>query len=240
LFLFSCTKDEAILQPEEGTTELTLQFQATVNNTDLVPVTKWYTNVYGDSFTVSKFNYYISGLKFKREDGMVFSEPESYHLIKHVESKTSFVISNLPLGNYTEVEFMIGVDSLHNVSGSQSGDLDPAQQMFWDWNTGYIFYKLEGLYKTSSSIERSDFGWHIGVYSGKFATQQICKINLVNPISAKKDKPSKLYFKVKVEEVFSSPHAIGFDYFNQNNNLQTLLELSQNYKDMFVVDRVEN
>ena len=50
----------------------------------------------------------------------------------------------LPEGDYTELQFLLGVDSLHNVSGAQTDDLDPAKDMFWTWNSGYVMAKMEG------------------------------------------------------------------------------------------------
>jgi hypothetical protein len=242
VFLLSCKKDEKVADstPAETNANLLVDLNALVNSTALIPNTKWYTNWNGDSFTVSKFNYYISNIRLKKSDGSYFAEAESYHLIKHLESRRSFVVKNIPEGEYTEIEFMIGIDSVRNISGAQTGDLDPAFQMFWDWNSGYIFYKLEGNYKTLSDPTLSEYAFHIGLFGGRFKTQQICKINLNTSFLAKKNKQSRLFVKVNVEEVFNTPHPIGFDYYNQNISQQTYLEQSENYKDMFVLDRVEN
>lgn len=242
VLFYSCKKDEKVVDssPAETNASLLVDLTALVNNTILVPNTKWYTNWKGDSFTVSKFNYYISNIKLKKNDGSYFIETESYHLIKHVEGRRSFVVKNIPQGDYTELEFIIGIDSVRNISGAQTGDLDPALQMFWDWNSGYIFYKLEGTYKTISNPILGDYAFHIGLFGGRFKTQQFCKINLNNSILAKKNIQSKLFLKANIEEVFYTPHPIDFDYYNQNISLQTYLEQSENYKDMFVLDRVEN
>jgi hypothetical protein len=43
---------------------------------------------------------------------------------------------NTSLKNITAIKFLLGVDSLKNVSGIQTGALDPAKGMFWTWNTG--------------------------------------------------------------------------------------------------------
>jgi hypothetical protein len=43
-----------------------------------------------------------------------------------------------------EISFLLGVDSIRNVSGIQTGALDPLHGMFWTWNSGYIMAKLEG------------------------------------------------------------------------------------------------
>jgi hypothetical protein len=44
----------------------------------------------------------------------------------------------------TGIRFLLGVDSARNVSGIQTGALDPARGMFWTWNSGYVMAKIEG------------------------------------------------------------------------------------------------
>src|SRR5688572_24841673 len=104
LFFLSCKKDTKIETPVTTTpvdkpASLAFRFEALVNNKTLVPATVGYTNTSKDNFTIAKFNYYISNISFKREDGVIFKEPESYHLIQHVEGKTTFTVTGLPEGN---------------------------------------------------------------------------------------------------------------------------------------------
>ena len=64
-------------------------------------------------------------------------------------------------GSFNQLSFIIGVDSLHNVSGAQTGALDPINGMFWTWNTGYIFAKFEGKSPFSTALNQSVV-YHIG------------------------------------------------------------------------------
>jgi hypothetical protein len=238
ILLSSCKKDEPVeakLNPI-----LNIVFEPTVNSEALIPETKWYTNFSKDSFTVSKFNYYISNIQLKRADGSAYSVPESYHLIQHVEGINTITLTNLPEGDFTGIDFLIGVDSLRNVSGSQSGDLDPAKNMFWDWNTGYIFYKLEGRFNTLSQPVQGDYAMHIGGFEGKDNCIQSCSYALTTAMQLRKDRTSKVHFTVKLEEVFQNPKFIDFDYYYAtlvNNNSR---EISENYRDMFLPYKVVN
>ncbi|HQQ93506.1 MAG TPA: hypothetical protein PLQ93_03050 [Bacteroidia bacterium] len=238
LFLLSCKKDSKIEEIEPGSVQLV--FKATVNSEALVPDTKWYRNFSGDSFNISKFNYYISNLKFRNTDGSVYTVPESYYLVRHVEGVENFVINGLPEGTYNQVEFLIGVDSARNVSGSQSGYLDPGLNMFWDWNTGYIFYKLEGHCNTLTQPLMTGFAFHVGGFSGKDNCLQKCTLNLGAGLTSKAGRRSSVYIKARVEEVFQNPKNIDFDYYFGNISNAMLRELSENYKDMFLLDRIEN
>lgn len=241
---FGCIKDTKI-EPEPAriktdSASLVIDFTAICNNKVIVYATGNYTNTSSDNFTITKLNYYISNVKLKREDGYVFVEPESYHLIKHAEGKTSFTINKLPEGNYNHIEFLIGVDSLRNVSGAQVGALDVSNQMFWEWESGYIFFKLEGNYNSDNVPEDNGYSIHIGGFKGEFSCLQTCKINLNQTIVASATKPSKLYFNTVVDEIFKTPKTIGFDTYYSLINDAMFKSISQNYKDMFVVAKVEN
>ena len=240
---FSCKKEDKVAPPTVAvppSTGLLVVFDPTVNNAPFVSGTKWYTNSSGDSFTVTKFNYYISNIKLKKSDGTFFSEPESYHLIKHVEGKKNFILSTIPVGDYTGIEFMIGVDSLRNVSGAQNGDLDPAHQMYWDWTAGYIFYKLEGAFKTQAIPEIDVYGLHVGLFSPDDTTQKVCKLTFPEPVKINGNNLSQLVLNAKVEEIFDTPRQLGFDAYAQDPGPITLRRMAENYRDMFSVKEIKN
>ncbi len=245
--LGACVKDTKTTPAPEPITiaeklpSVEFSFKAVVDGKALVANTGWYTNSSKDSFTVTKLNYYVSNIKLKKEDGSYYTEPESYHLIRHVEGNTSFTIANVDEANYTGIEFLIGVDSLRNVSGAQTGALDPANLMFWDWSSGYIFYKLEGQYRTTSMTDRSEFAIHIGGFGGKYPCLQTCSIAFPALLSAKKNNTAKIVLNTKVDEVFQTPNKIGFDvYYAAPPDFAMFKSLSDNYKDMFAIDKVEN
>jgi hypothetical protein len=239
--VFSCEKDVAIIaEPEDITpASLTISFEAVVNNTVVVPNTVWYSD---DNFTINTLNYYISNVKLKKSDGTVYAEPDSYHLIKHGEGINSFTITNLPDGAYTGIEFLIGVDSLRNISGAQTGALDVAEQMFWDWNTGYIFLKLEGEYISAEVPNGNFYAIHIGGFEGEFSCLQKVTLPLNTNVVAKKGRKCKINFETNVEELFDNPKKIGFDYYygQLKYGPQIFTDISRNYTDMFSIKSVTN
>jgi chorismate-pyruvate lyase len=90
----------------------------------------------GDTMNFTKFKYYVSNLKLKKADGTWWVHPESYFLVDAADAaSTTLSLGTLPVGEYTEMEYTLGVDSTRNVSGAQSGALAPSD-MFWNWNTG--------------------------------------------------------------------------------------------------------
>lgn len=113
--------------------------------------------------TFSRLRYYITNIKLHKTDGTTWAENESYHIIDARAVDTDIDLSGVPTGEYNGITFLIGVDSLRNTSGAQTGALDPAETMFWSWNTGYIFVIAEG---TSPAAENEAFVYHLGGFQG--------------------------------------------------------------------------
>lgn len=118
-----------------------------------------------DTFNFSTFKYYISNFKLKKSDGTWYVNPESYYLVDLSNNASSILsLGSIPAGEYTEMEYTLGVDSLRNCSGAQSGALSTTNNMFWSWNSGYIMVKAEGQ---SPNAEMGSFAFHLGGYKGE-------------------------------------------------------------------------
>lgn len=238
-FVFgACEKDGPTTKSLPAT--LTLVFDATFEGEAIQYNNKWYRNFSGDSFTVQKFNYYVTNFRLIRKDGTKLIVPESYYLIQHAEGKQSAQLSGLPAGEFTGIEFLIGVDSLRNVSGSQSGDLDPSNNMFWDWNTGYIFFKLEGQFNTLTQPTRSDYAIHVGGFEEPNNCIQKYETDLPSSLHTKSGRNTLIYFHTRLEEIFVNPRFIDFDYYYANLSNGIFTQLSDNYADMFQPYKVVN
>jgi hypothetical protein len=139
---------------------ITITFKNVVNGEPLILDNKEYKNEHGDVYKVSVFKYYVSNFKLYKKDGQTITLPQSYFLIDAADKASQRIkLEGIPSGNYNKVSFVIGVDSLHNVSGAQTGALDPANGMFWTWNSGYVFVKLKG---TSPQAPEGNIGFDIG------------------------------------------------------------------------------
>ena len=243
---FSCVKDK-IVKTEDPTpntptatkNDFVFCFNPMYNGQSLIPNTKWYGNASGESFTVTKLNYYISNIQLMDANGNSFAESESYHLIKHVDGVNSFTVKDVPVGTYTGIKFLIGVDSTRNVSGAQTGALDPANVMFWEWKSGYIFFKLEGSYASATTNEM-EYAVHVGGYTGKFPCLQFINTALGNPLIISGDKTSTLYFKTQIDAMFKSPDVWGFDKYYNAISDSMFQVVSKHYKNMFAFDKVVN
>lgn len=122
----------------------------------------------GEQLQVERLRYYLSNFRLRRADGSWAAAARSEHdargyfLVDESEPATRrFDVAGLAPGAYEGIEFLIGVDAARNAAGAQTGGLDPARGMFWTWNTGYIFLKLEGRSPQSTASGQA-VSYHVG------------------------------------------------------------------------------
>lgn len=135
-----------------------------------------YRNGQGQDFTLTTFNYFISNISLTDNNGKRFFVPqeESYFLIKENDQASKTIRVQVPQGTYRAVDFTLGVDSLRSTMdvSRRKGPLDPAggmiDGMYWSWNSGYIFFKMEGQSEAAplDKTGQHKFRFHIGGFGG--------------------------------------------------------------------------
>ncbi len=151
---------------------LNVYLQHTVNGEPVILGKTNYQNAAGDTFNITKFQYYLSNFSLTDSSGKVIKLSSECFLIDEGNAASKeFTFANLPAGSYKSISFMIGVDSLLNCTGAQNGSLDPINGMFWTWNSGYIMLKLEGTSPSSHSPGHM-IQFHIGGYRAPHMTQR--------------------------------------------------------------------
>ena len=226
-----------ISKPDKGKIQINLKH---VVGNDLLKLDSiHYKNDLGQDFTISKFKYYVGKIHLTNAKGKDFFSKD-YFLINEDEILSKQInLSNIPNGTYTSIHFILGVDSLHNCSGAQSGALDPLNAMFWAWNTGYIFLKLEGNTPFSKS-PGGMFEYHIGGY--KQPTNCIRQINLdlsLTPLIINSNT-GQVNLKCNAAELLKTPTSIDFSILSSVTDFKNAELIANNYKDMFSILNVKN
>jgi hypothetical protein len=153
------------LSNRPATRQLTVQIDPQFNSEPLLLSSKQYISALGDTVRIDRFRFYLSSIQLVMENGAIFKEKESYHLIDAEDEKSLQInLRDVPRGKIREIQFGIGVDSTKSVSGVFGGDLDPTNGMYWAWNSGYIHAKLEGS-SASCKTHLNAFEFHIGGFS---------------------------------------------------------------------------
>jgi hypothetical protein len=238
LLTFSFCKKDTKAEPEPvvpNVGNLTVSYRPTIDGSTMVFGTS-YKNAHGDTFNVNVFKYYITNVFLVKDDGTKFSEGK-FHLVDHSQSG-GFTINGITPGTYKRMIYTLGVDSTRNVSGVQDGDLAPSKGMFWDWNTGYIFLKLEGTSPQADNGSK-DIAFHIGGYAMPYSTIRTMTINFTQDLVIAKGKNPQLKLASNVSELFKNPYVV--DFFNYHTvtspGLQSNL-VANNYTDMISFETI--
>jgi hypothetical protein len=177
LFTASCKKDDTAPPADSGVkAALSIQFDNIVGAKNLQLNTGSYTNANGEVFSVNLLKYYISNIKATTSAGKEYVVPQdsSYFLISEEDGASQFVKVQVPEGEYASLSFVVGVDSLRSTMdiSKRTGVLDPASGMdggmYWGWNSGYIFFKMEGVSAAAPADPSGQhkFRYHIGGFGG--------------------------------------------------------------------------
>lgn len=253
ILLFACKKDEPLVNTPVGKLgSVQLIFDNVVGTQELVLDSQSYSNDFEEEFTVAKFNYFISNVEFKLKDGSYISilQDSSYFLIKEKDAFSHIAnINLLNEGEYTGIRFMVGVDSLRSTMPKefQTGNLDQggyASDMYWVWNQGYIFMKLEcHEFQPKGGGTTIPFVYHIGGFGG-YNTPTINNIRTItldfpNTINVMQSEKSKVYIKTDLLKVLSGPNPIKFADNPTVMLTPFSVKVADNYTNMFSITNVE-
>ncbi|GGF45543.1 MbnP family protein [Echinicola rosea] len=189
----------------------------------------------GEQFIPRKFKYYISNITFKNNSqGTSYTVSDGYFLIDEAGKKNFSV--EVPADEYDQLTFYVGVDKARNHSTDQVGDLDPSNDMAWNWNTGYKFLVLEGEWEYESN-ERQGLVVHIG--NNDPESEQNFKAINIDLESAGKTLGTEavvdLDFQAELNELFLDPHELVLHEMENTSIMggEWAINIANNYQEGF-------
>jgi len=214
-----------------------------VNTNPMVLNTATYTNPFGESYTITKFKYYISNVRLGLS-GVATSaiEKESYHLVdQSLPGSLSFSF-DADENSFLNLSFLIGVDSIRNISGAQTGALDPLNDMFWTWNSGYVMAKMEGTSPQSNQVGNK-IEYHIGGFSG--VNNVLKQISMTFPpgkqVIIKQGRTSEITLEANFNKWWQTPNDIKIADLPVCSTPGVLAKkIADNYSNMFTITDVVN
>lgn len=241
LLASACQKSLRTSNDPVANHNLTIRFKA-MAGADQLAFGSNYFNSWGEQFSVSAFKFYISHIQLITSDsGTVYDvNKNEYFLVNFADSNAAVVQLKAVPNKYIRISFLLGVDSIRNVSGAQTGALDPANGMFWTWNSGYIMAKLEGNSPASSQVNNK-FEYHIGGFSGP--DNVLKQVHLLFPgsqdVVLQPGKSSELTITADVNSWFFNPNDIKISVNPVCMTPGTLARrVSENYISMFTITNV--
>ena len=172
LAFMSCSSDD----DNRVANNVTLEFSNTFNNTPIVlgaatsAEATVNTSEAGQVHHFSELKYVVSNIRLIKADGTeipynVNNLDTGATVVNQAKPETlSYVLRDIPVGDYTEIKFGLGVRSDLNTLDQVSfptfydnaGSNDT--EMHWEWGTGYRFTKIEGFYDT----DNKELSFHSG------------------------------------------------------------------------------
>jgi hypothetical protein len=264
LFLFwACKKDKKVTDPVTNdpppasqptpstvptptagpTGSLKLEFRNVVDDQPLA-LGGSYTNPAGETYTISKFKYYISNIVLTTNTNTEVEVKNLYQIVDQADDTSrTVVLRNIPPGNYRAIRFLLGVDSTRNRSGAQTGGLDVvyAQDMYWSWSQGYIFLKLEGA-SPSSTLSSKGIEYHMGGFGGVNKAQRPFSYEFAGQVAEVSAlRTPTLVMKTEVNEMFKTPSLVSFATTPVVIAAGTRArQLADNYADMITLLEIRN
>jgi hypothetical protein len=227
-------------QPGE-TGMLKIRFIHTVNGKPLLLDSAVYTNPFGETYHITKFKYYVSNIALAFADG-VFTETDSYHLMDEINPSSLEFSFMVQANTYHFLLFMLGVDSIKNVSGAQTGPLDPLNDMFWTWNSGYVMAKMEGR-SPRSKVVNNRVEYHIGGFSGVNNVLKKMKLNFPagDLLNIRPGKTSEIIIEADLNKWWQQPHDLKIaDHPVCTTPGALAKQFADNYSNMFSIKQVIN
>lgn len=100
---------------------------------------------HGDSLSFSLLRYYMSSFELFRADGSVVKLPGNIQLVNVAGSLALVGLDAVPVGTYTGISFVLGLDSALHAAGPGSGVLGTAYGMYRGPSEGFNCLLVEGL-----------------------------------------------------------------------------------------------
>jgi hypothetical protein len=148
----SCNKSSDT--PIVRNVQVDFSFSHHINGKELIFDSIMYLNAKGNPYSVSTLKYFISDIRLNRKDGTFVHFDMEHYVDARDEMTTIFRPDRtIAAGEYTEVTFIFGIDSVKNVNGRFP---DPPENLM-EWppalGEGYHYMKLEGKLDSAGMIK---------------------------------------------------------------------------------------
>ncbi|MCB0701538.1 MAG: hypothetical protein KDC55_02410 [Ignavibacteriae bacterium] len=204
LLLLGCKNDTTNNSPVKENVTLKVTINHKFGQENVVPEVSVHTNSSGNEIKFTKLHYIMTNFVLVDSEGNELKIDSSAAYINMTEGRVDFELGNIPEGNYSELKFYLGVDSVTNHqnpnSFSANSPLNPiTNNLYWDWMDGFIFCSIEG-YHFKESEPKGAFAYHIGL------DENLMIISIKDDFEVRKDKSLELVFDLSA--YFEYPYVI--------------------------------
>ncbi len=227
----SCKKDND--DPETATIQIDMFHH--VNN-DLLKFNELiYENEFGNQYSVSRLQYFVSDFELVHEDGRTFKIDTAFYVDGLVPETLSLKTDlQIPYGNYTDIRFVFGLDEARNTNGAYPNP--PENNMEWPipLGGGYHYMKLEG--KVAAGEVQNNFQAHTGPTNGN---QNFIEISLEGSVFTVDSLQELLIIGMDINNWWKNPNLLNLNEITMVMGNQEIQEkLKANGSDVFRVEPI--
>jgi len=181
-----------------------------------------------NTYSVHNVNFYISNIKMKRDDDSIYSSNQIIYIDPLLSLKNAFILDSIPVGNYTEITYTIGIDSVLNIDYGLTSTIDNLN-MAWPtaMGGGYHFLKMEGHYLDTQNIAQG-YAIHLGKNENLIIIKQ-------NQLLKQRNDTHEYSIIFNINEVFATPYNYNLNIDNNYTMSDSIamLKIKTNIKDAF-------
>ncbi|HQU99747.1 MAG TPA: hypothetical protein PLO59_01250, partial [Bacteroidia bacterium] len=189
-----------------------------------------YYNAAGNNYSISNLIFYLSAFEFENTTGQIYKFNDVYLVDVKNKNNLNLSFTDLPAGTYKRVTFLIGLDSLHNLSNALPNTIEN-NNMAWPpaMGGGYHFIKLEGKFMDQNQM----FG--MAIHLGR--NQNCVVINITQNISLKPEM-NRINLSMNINEWFKNPHIydLNIDGNFTMSDSAAMAKIKQNGSDVFTIN----
>ena len=166
-----------------------------------------YQNAAGETLSVTRLSYLLSGFAVEREDGVWVDVPDRYAWMDAAKRRTVVRLEGVPEGKYRALRFHLGPDVKANTGDparlAADHPLNPnLNGLHWSWQTGYIFLAVEGHYRVGAA-ELKGYTHHLARDPNR------TRISLAAPLDLTQDAAVLLDFDLGT--LLNAPRPLSFE-----------------------------
>ncbi len=165
-----------------------------------------YQNAAGETLSVTRLSYLLSGFALERPDGQWLEFPATYAWLDAAARRKVISLPDAPAATYRAIRFYLGPPPEENAAkGAEftaGHPLNPnLNGLHWSWQGGYIFLALEGHFRTGKD-EPQGYSWHLARDPNRTC------VSLAVPLNLRQDAGLLLQFDLA--SLLNAPRALSF------------------------------
>ena len=190
-------------------TGASLQFSVrhTFNGAPLLLDSLRYQNAAGETLSVTRLSYLLSDFALERADGSWLELTNEVAWMDASQGRASIGFEGLAADSFRSIRFQVGLGT--NLNHADPAKVAPGHPLnpnlnglHWNWQGGYIFLALEGLYRSGARNDLQGYAYHFA------RDPNLTRINL--PVQLDLSHDTAVFLDFDLAALLNAPRRLSF------------------------------